>query len=441
MPYAVDSGLPCVGRVPWGTHFCQFYENGTDLLDTLVPYFKAGLDNNECCLWVADEPLGAEAATSALRAAVPDLDNRIRQGQIEIIDHRDWYSRKGRFDADEVFHAWISRKEEALARGYAGLRLTGNTFWLEDGPTFKNFMDYESRVNETFRQHRIVCMCSYCLGKSHATGVLDVVRSHEFAVVRRDGMWEVVESAALKIAKAELRRANENLERRVAERTAALEETMADLRSAMTRLEAALADKEVLLREVHHRVRNNLQIICSLLNLKVRRLPDPESRTIFRDTLQRISAMALVHDALYQKEDSSFIDVSALLRALADTLLGSYGMTDRATVTIGSTGGHIDLNGAIPLALIAAEVMGNALKHAFSDGRRGQLHAAFVPGQDGEPHLLTIRDNGIGISDEALDQNRIGAGLTLVKALARQLRGRTEFRRRDGTIFTLSFSG
>ena len=106
----VNSGIEAVGAVPWGTHFCQFYETAGDLVDTLVPYFKAGLDNGERCMWVTARPLRAADATDALRSAVPDLDRRLARGQIQVVDHDRWYStREGKAGADAVIvGAWAS---------------------------------------------------------------------------------------------------------------------------------------------------------------------------------------------------------------------------------------------------------------------------------------------------------------------------------------------
>ena len=87
----VNSGIEAVGPVQWGTHFCQFYETADDLVDTLVPFFKVGLDNDERCMWVTAHPLRAHEATDALRNAVPDLDRRLSAGQVEIADHDRWY--------------------------------------------------------------------------------------------------------------------------------------------------------------------------------------------------------------------------------------------------------------------------------------------------------------------------------------------------------------
>lgn len=217
-----ESGLPNVGELDWGTHFCHFYRDREDLVDSLVPYFKAGLEGNESCLWITSEPFRAEDARSVLQEAVPDLDRRLAAGQIEIRDYQDWYRRNAEADPDGVIQGWLSRCSQALERGYNGLRLTGNTYWLEKRG-WQDFADYERRVNETFRHHRIIGLCSYCLGRCSQEEVFDVVRNHEFTLVRRAGEWEHIETGTLKRAKSELRQLAEQLEQRVLERTAELE--------------------------------------------------------------------------------------------------------------------------------------------------------------------------------------------------------------------------
>ncbi len=125
------TGIEVVGDVPRGTHLCQFYQTKEDLIDILVPYFKAGLENNEFCMWVTSEPLRVQDAKAELRKAVSNLDDYIKKGQIEITDYCEWYTKSGKFDADPVLNGWVEKEKIALEKGFEGLRLTGNTFWLE----------------------------------------------------------------------------------------------------------------------------------------------------------------------------------------------------------------------------------------------------------------------------------------------------------------------
>ncbi|HEU0036542.1 MAG TPA: MEDS domain-containing protein [Kofleriaceae bacterium] len=195
---AVDTGLP-LGSVPWGTHTCQFYKSERDLLDILVPFFATGLANHERCLWVASEPLPAQRARDALAEAVPDLAVRLADNQIEIIDYRDWYTRDGALTSEQVIAGWLEREQVALADGYAGLRLSGNTSWLSHDQ-WGSFADYEERVHHAFAGRRVLALCSYSLAQCGPSEILDVVRNHRSALVRHDGKWEEIVSATAALA-------------------------------------------------------------------------------------------------------------------------------------------------------------------------------------------------------------------------------------------------
>lgn len=125
------TGIDILGDVPWGTHFCQFYQTKEDLIDTLAPYFKAGLEDNEFCIWVTSEPLDEKEAREAMRKAMPDFNRYLKRGQIEIVSYADWYLKDGVFNLQRVLDAWTDRLKQALAKGYDGIRVTGNTAWLE----------------------------------------------------------------------------------------------------------------------------------------------------------------------------------------------------------------------------------------------------------------------------------------------------------------------
>ena len=124
------TGIDIIGDVPWGTHFCHFYRTKHELIDVLVPYFKAGLESNEFCMWVTSEPLVEQDARKAMSEAMPGFDRYLKTGQIEIMPHDRWYLQDGVFDSDRVLRGWVGKLDGALARGYAGLRVTGNIAWL-----------------------------------------------------------------------------------------------------------------------------------------------------------------------------------------------------------------------------------------------------------------------------------------------------------------------
>jgi PAS domain S-box-containing protein len=245
------TGVDVVGDMPWGTHFCLFYETTSDLLETTVPYCKAGLENHEFCLWVVAEPLTVEDARHALKRAVSDLDRYLSEGSIEIVAARDWYLQDGAFDLNRVIGGWNQKLTHASARGYAGVRVTGDTAWLEK-KNWKDFCEYEESLNHAVANQRLAVLCTYPLAACGAAEILDVVRTHQFAITKRRGNWDVIETAGHKQAKAEIRRLNEELEQRVAERTSQLTTVNSELTKEILqrqRAEEALLRSEAYLAE------------------------------------------------------------------------------------------------------------------------------------------------------------------------------------------------
>lgn len=200
-----STGISVIGDTPWGTHFCQFYQSKQDLLDILVPYFKAGLENNEYCMWITSEPLLAEEAKNALKQSLNNLDEYFERGQIEILDYTQWYTKSGKFDANSVLKGWIERKEKALQNGFDGLRLTGNTFWLKESD-WKSFSEYESTINSVVSKHHMIALCTYSLEKCGAFELIDVVSNHQFSLLKQSGTWTRIESKEQKATEASLQK-------------------------------------------------------------------------------------------------------------------------------------------------------------------------------------------------------------------------------------------
>lgn len=229
------AGIDVVGDIPWGTHFCLFYDTKADLLETLVCYCKAGLQSHEFCLWVVAPPVTREDALEALRQAVPSFDSYLPDGGIEIVPARDWYLPDGTFDLNRVIAGWNETLRRASARGYVGVRVTGDTAWLER-KHWKDFCEYEDALNESIANQRLAVLCTYPLAACGAQEILDVVRTHEFAVTKRRGSWDVIETAGYKKAKTEIKRLNEELEERVIERTEALQKAIEEIRELKDQL-------------------------------------------------------------------------------------------------------------------------------------------------------------------------------------------------------------
>src|SRR6201981_2894599 len=215
------TGIEVVGDMPWGTHFCLFYETKADLLEILSSCCRAGLESGEFCLWIVAEPLTVEEATGALKDTVPGFSRYLADSSIEIVSARDWYLSGGTVDLKRVTTGWLEKLASASARGYAGVRVTGDTAWLEK-KDWKGFCEYEELLTHAVTNQRIAVLCTYPLSSCGAAEILDVVRYHQFAVTQRCGNWDVIETAGHKQAKAEIKRLNEDLEQRVVERTSEL---------------------------------------------------------------------------------------------------------------------------------------------------------------------------------------------------------------------------
>ncbi len=222
------SGIEGLGDMSWGTHFCLFYETKEDLLDFLIPFFRAGLEHQEFCLCVVVEPLSVEEAERAMRQAIRDFDRYVAEGQLEIIPHTDWYLKDGYFDEQRMLQDWIDRLDQALAKGFSGLRVAANI--LLEKHDWENFAQYEGKLEESLDGLQIDVLCAYNLNRYSAANMLDVVRHHQFTLARRDGTWEPLEGAQLKRAHEEVLKLNNELEQRVAERTAELAAANVQLR-------------------------------------------------------------------------------------------------------------------------------------------------------------------------------------------------------------------
>jgi PAS domain S-box-containing protein len=194
---ARNSGLEAVGAIPWGTHFCQFYAGKDDLLETLVPYIKAGLEANEFCLWITSEKVNARDAEDALRRAFPDLDRYLAEGRIEFAGGGQLYKDGGGFDANNALKLLLGKLDLALERGFAGMRAAGGgaLSWL-DYEAWRDFTAYESHLDSLAGSRRMLVLCSYPLDKCGPREIVDAAANHEFALIRSGDSWQVLENTA-----------------------------------------------------------------------------------------------------------------------------------------------------------------------------------------------------------------------------------------------------
>jgi PAS domain S-box-containing protein len=209
---------------------------------------------------------------------------------------------------------------------------------------------------------------------------------------------------------------------------------------AVENIRSALVEKEVLLKEVHHRVKNNMQIITTLLDLQSESIDDKQAVMAFRESQDRIRAMALVHEQLYQSRDLAHIDFGEYIEKLAVFLFNSY-MEDSERITLKVDVGQVplEIDRAIPCGLIVNELVSNALKHAFPERRQGEISIRLHCGADGRI-LLTVADNGTGLPPGVDFRDTSTLGLQLVNMLTKQLRGRIGMSGEQGTSWEITFS-
>jgi PAS domain S-box-containing protein len=210
-------------------------------------------------------------------------------------------------------------------------------------------------------------------------------------------------------------------------------------KKAEDRLQVSLLEKEVLLREIHHRVKNNMQVISSLLNLQSRKIQDSAVLDMFRESQRRIRSMALIHERLYQSSDLSRIEFSEYLRNLATHLFHSYQVeASRVQLRIEAEAVDLNINTAIPCGLIVNELVSNALKHGFPEGRSGHLQID-LHRVEGEGYMLRVTDDGVGFP-QGLDFRKTETlGMQIVNTLASQIDASVELDQENGTRFTIHF--
>jgi len=249
-----------------------------------------------------------------------------------------------------------------------------------------------------------------------------------------------------KMAEEALQFLTEDLADKVKERTADLEKTNRLLEQEITyhkdaerKISASLNEKEVLLREIHHRVKNNLQVVASLLNLQSGYVKDEQTLAVIKDSQNRIKAMALIHEKIYRSESLDRIDYGDYLVKITQSLLQSYGVSPKKiTMKIHAKNIVLHIDKAIPCSLIVNELLSNSFKHAFPNDRTGEVRIDVQ--LDGDTVRLLYSDNGVGLPESVTLEHAESLGLRLISGLTQQLKGTVEIQRGEGTTFVIAFN-
>ena len=210
-------------------------------------------------------------------------------------------------------------------------------------------------------------------------------------------------------------------------------------KQAETQIKASLREKEVLLQEIHHRVKNNLQVISSLLDLQSQRIKDKATLEMFQESQNRIKLMALVHETLYEYKDCARINLSAYLKSLTNYLFRAYKVEkNHVTPELDFDEIYLNLDKAVPCGLIISELVSNSLKYAFPNQGKGIIRISVKCDEGGYIQLI-VRDNGIGFPINWSFNNTNTLGLQLVNVLINQIEGTFELNNSQGVQFAISF--
>jgi len=410
------SGIDVIGDMAaWGTHFCLFYETKEDLLDALISYCTSGLENEECCLWIVTEPLTIAEATDALKEAVPDLDRHLADSRIEIVSADDFFLQGGTFDRKRVTDALFAKLAGVSARGYAGVRLTGDTSWVtkQDWPSF---CELEEGINEVIGNQRLAVLCTFPLAACGPFELLDTVRNHQFALVRRYGNWDIIETAGLKSAKAEIARLNAELEQRVVERTTQLMQASEALREAQMELARVNRVTEMgqLAASIAHEVNQPLGAIVTngqaCRRLLARESPDlHKSREVVERMISngmRASEVITRIRALLQKRDAekALLNVNEIIQEVTALTSTELSKSEIHVQTALAADLPLVLGDGVQLQQVILNLILNA-KEAMS-GAGWQPRALCITSlasASGEA-VVAVRDSGTGLDPRDCDR-------------------------------------
>ena len=433
--------------VAWGTHFCLFYETKEDLLDTLVSYCKSGLEREEYCLWVVAEPLTTEEATDALKDVVPELDRHLADSNLELALARDWFLQGDMFEGERARRNWHDRLARAGARGYRGVRATGDTTWLGK-KDWNHWCDFEDGMNEVFRalvsswpidNQRMAMLCTYPLAGCGAPQILDVVRTHQFVLARRYGNWDIVETAGLKQAKAEIKRLNDELEQRVVERTNQLMEASEKLREAQAELAHVnrVTTMGQLAASIAHEVNQPLAGVVTNAGAGLRWLAhQPPNVEEARNALGRIikdgdrasdvisRIRALIKNAPPLKDGLEINEAILEVIALTRSEVVKNGVSVQTQLTEGLPRIQGDL---VQLQQVILNLILNAVE-AMSGVSKGSRELLISTGQEASGGVLVaVQDSGPGLNPESVDRlfdafyttkpDGIGMGLSICRSI------------------------
>jgi signal transduction histidine kinase len=456
------AGIDAVGdMVSWGGHFCLFYETKEDLLDALVSYCKLGLERKEYCLWVVAEPLTIEQAKKALQKAVPNFDQYLAESNIEIITSHDLFLQGGTFDGKRVAAAMHEKLSQVSAKGYPGVRVTGDTSWLTN-KDWAHFCKLEENINELIGDQRLSVLCTYPLAECGPCEILDTVRTHDFAIARRSGGWDIIETATLKRAKEEITQLNEELEQRVEERTTQLRQTSESLREAQMELAHAnrVTTMGQLAASIAHEIKQPIAVAVGSAEAAFNWLGNrPPKLEEVRQALSRIVEAGTQATEFIERVRNLFKkapprkDPFEINEAILEVIALTHKELENNVVSLETRFGDglpLIQGDRVQLQQVMLNLIINGLEAMtdISEGSRRLLIETKKDASDGV--LVTVRDSGPGLNPGNLDHlfdafyttkpSGMGMGLSICRSIVEAHGGRLWADSHDGPGASFQFT-
>lgn len=415
--YNIEDLKPC-------NNICLLYETDNEHKAFMTSFLRFRLKNKEKVVYIVNEN-NSGTAIKYLHEDGLEPDPYLESGQLTIIT----LNQSNLKDEDLFFEMMIKSISEettkALDEGYTSLcAVCEMSGLIEELSRSERIIEFEAKIQEFIKNNQVLVLDQYDTRVLAPELLLNVLNTYPIAIIGTEiyeNFYYISPERLLSsnIQEITLEHWKENLKLR-------------------KQLKLALKEKEILIKEIHHRVKNNLMIISSLLDIQSRYLKDKESIEVFKDSQNRALSMAIIHELLYQSSDLKSIELVKFINSLSKELFRAYGIESRLIkLEINVDDVNLDIDTAIPLGLITNELITNSLKYAFPEGESGEIKVDFHSLND--HYEFTVKDNGVGFPAELDFHNTDSLGLKLVTILTDQIEGVIELDRSEGTFFKITF--
>lgn len=409
----------------YGDHTCILYNSTQQQMRAVIPFFQKGFEDGDHCLYVVNEH-SIEEVESRFEEGGLDVQAQKDRGALSFATAEDSFLRKGSFSVDAMLDFVDAHIDTIGEDGFSGFRSAGEMSWILNTATSpEEMIEYEARLNNILEDRRAILLCEYNDEKFPADIVQKILATHPIAVVE-----DLVCSNPF-YEPPELLLDDSDSEQLVEWRIRQLQDHQKNREQ--------LDEKESLLKEIHHRVKNNMQVINSFLSLQTQNIESDEADHAFQESMRRVRAMALVHEKLYQTSDLSNVDFEQYLRDLVDSITESSSLPEEVSVTVTVDDSILEPDRCITCGLIVNELVSNALQHSLESTGKGSIDIRFRE-TDPDKKVLSVKDNGSGFDEDFDPDQSSSTGLDIVNSLVNyELDGTVEFENDNGASVTITF--